>query len=197
MIGQLQPPLGPSHRPERRQRHARAVPGRPPETSLPSIPLTWSLPLHVEAGDGARLAELFARVWERIPTVGRQNLLLAWVEAGPRARGTVRLGRVRPLACTRSHLSEPLLEWLRKLRLLKPIGLRQVDVKHTLTSNSVIENTPADPRVRNDQDWRQASVGKGALDLIPGRGENGPEVVLYFSVPSGLVLKLNLGVAEY
>jgi hypothetical protein len=47
--------------------------------AVPSIPLTWNLPLHIEAGDGARLAELFARVWERIPAVGRQNLLLAWV----------------------------------------------------------------------------------------------------------------------
>jgi hypothetical protein len=52
---------------------------------LPSIPLTWSLPLHVEAGDGTRLTSLFPRVWSRIPAVGRQNLLLAWVEAGPRA----------------------------------------------------------------------------------------------------------------
>lgn len=54
-----------------------------PETSLPSsIPLSWSLPLTVQAGDGARLVRLFGRAWDRLPATAQRTLLLGWINAG-------------------------------------------------------------------------------------------------------------------
>jgi hypothetical protein len=61
----------------------------------------------------------------------------------------------------------------------------------------MVKNATVDARVGNDEDWRLASVGKRAFDLIPRRWVDRPKIILEFRTPKCVMLKFQLGVTKY